>query len=425
MANRRAPASAWHPLAWADALTQFGRTEQAGGAVLVIALAAALLWANLSAHGYVSLWSHSSGALHSALDSTGLRTVADLVDNGLMTIFFLAVGLEIGREVAEGSLQDRRNALLPVVAALCGMAGAAVVYLIVAAGLHPPDSIVKGWGVPMATDVAFTLGAVALLGTRVPRPLRVFVLALAVADDVASVIVLAVVASQRPHLGWLLATVALFGAVALLRRRVHHAWWPYVLAAVIAWYFFLRAGIEPTLSGAFVGILIPATAATRAGRRLEGPVHALSSFVVLPLFVLANAGITFTNALWRSNDAVSVLVAIISARTLGKMLGITLGTALVIGLGVCRLPDGTTWRHLIGISLLCGMGITVPLLFAHAVFGAGSSRFAGAQLGLLIGTGAAALLGAAVLLGARPTPPPDLARATVRAADALHPDEEG
>jgi NhaA family Na+:H+ antiporter len=404
--NRRARSSAWHPLAWADALTQFGRTEQAGGALLVLALGAALVWANLDAHGYVGLWSHSTGILHHVLDSASVHTVTDLVDNGLMTIFFLAVGIEIGREVAEGSLRDRRNALLPVIAALAGMAGAALVYLAVAVGLHPAHGITGGWGVPMATDVAFTLGALALLGTRVPRALRVFVLALAVADDVASVIVLAIVASKRPEIGWLLGALALLVGLIVVRRRIPHAWWPYALATLAAWYLFARAGLEAPLSGAFVGLLVPVARGATAGRRLEGPVHALSSYAVLPIFVLANAGITFTAGLWRSNDAVSVLVAVVSARTVGKMVGITLGAALVIGLGVCRLPQGTTWRHVLGVSLLCGMGMTVPLLFAHAVFGGGTLRFAGAQLGLLIGTVTAAVLGAAVLLGAGRTPPP-------------------
>ena len=325
MPERRSPAPAWHPLAWADALTQFGRTEQAGGVVLVLALTAALIWANTDAHSYLTLWAQSTGALHGALGTPTLRTVGDLVDNGLMTIFFLAVGIEIGREVAEGSLRDRRNALLPMVAALGGMAGAALIYLAVTAVVQPPTSIAGGWGVPMATDVAFTLGAVALLGTRVPRALRVFVLALAVADDVASVIVLAIVASTRPRWAGWLGAVAVLAALVLLRRRVQHAWWPYALAAVAAWYLFARAGVEAPLSGAFVGLLIPVARGATAGHRLEGPVHALSSYAVLPLFVLANAGVTITAAVWRSNDAVSVLVAVISARTVGKMLGIVAG----------------------------------------------------------------------------------------------------
>jgi NhaA family Na+:H+ antiporter len=416
---------AWHPLAWADALTQFGQTEMAGGLVLVGALLAALVWANADPHSYFSAWAHTVTS-HTEPVPPALHTVANEIDNGLMTIFFLAIGLEIGREVADGSLRDARNALLPAVAALGGMAGAALVYLITVAVLHPVGGVARGWGIPMATDVAFTLGAIALLGARVPRPLRTFVLALAIADDVASVVVLAVVASTRLQLWWLVGGVIALGAVALLRRTVRQAWWPYVVAAIVVWYLFVRGGIEPSLAGAFVGLLVPVAGGARAGRRLEGPVHALSSYVVLPLFVLANGGVLLTGALWHHSAATSVVTATFTARTVGKMLGITLAVLVMVRLGVCNLPERTSWRQMIGIALLCGMGLTVPLLFAHAVFGH-STLFAGAQVGLLLGTLGAALLGATVLFSAGRTggrtagrglrtPAECLARATVPAA---------
>ena len=254
----------------------------------------------------------------------------------------------------------------------------------------------------MATDVAFTLGAIALLGRRVPQPLRVFVLALAVADDIGSVVVLALVASTKIHYGWLAAAVGALVVLFFLRRRVRDPWWPYVVAALASWYLFARAGIEPTLAGAFVGIMVPVARGARAGRSLEGPVHALSSYIVLPLFVLANAGVVLTGAVWHSSGSTSVITAIFTARIVGKMLGITLVVALVVRLGLCGLPDGTTWRQIVGVSLLCGMGITVPLLFAHAIFGTRPLLFSGSQVGLLLGTIGAALAGSAVLLRARP-----------------------
>jgi NhaA family Na+:H+ antiporter len=419
--TRQDPPPPWHPLAWADALAQFGRTELAGGIVLVVALAAALLWANLDPHSYSALWNHQETKGLRPVP-TSLRTVADGIDNGLMTIFFLAIGLEIAREVAEGSLQDTRNALLPVVAALGGMAGAAAVYLAVALVRHPPGGINQGWGIPMATDAAFTLGAVALLGTRVPRPLRTFVLALAVADDVFSVIVLAFVASTKIHYLWLAGAVGALALVGLARNHYRQSWWPFVWSAIIIWYLFVRAGIEPTLAGAFVGLLVPMAGGAKAGNQLEGPVHAVSSYVILPLFVLANAGVTFTASLWHSTSAVAVVEAIVSARTVGKMAGITLGVALMVGLGVCNLPERTTWRHMVGVSLLCGMGITVPLLFAHAVFDDTPLLFAGSQVGLLLGTLAAAVLGSLVLLTIRrPKPSPEADRATVPATKTNRP----
>jgi NhaA family Na+:H+ antiporter len=280
----------------------------------------------------------------------------------------------------------------------------------------------------MATDVAFTLGAIALLGRRVPQPLRIFVLALAVADDVASVVVLAFVGSTTIHPLWLIGALAALGAFWPLRRRIRHAWWPYVVAAVGIWYLFVRAGVEPTLAGAFVGILVPVAGGARAGHRLEQPVHLLSSYVVLPLFVLANAGVVLTGAVWHSSGGTSVIASIFAARTLGKALGITVGVMLAVRFGLSNLPQGTTWRHMVGVSLLCGMGLTVALLFAHAVFGSSPLLYSGAQIGLLLGTLGAGLLGATVLLAARPdarrpsedldeTPRLGAPRATVPAAD--------
>ena len=393
--------------------------------MLVVALVAALIWANVDYHSYVAAWGHRVTTGPGPLPTT-LRTVENDIDNGLMTIFFLAVGLEIGREVADGSLRDRRNALLPVLAALGGMAGAALVYLVTIASLGPQahHDLARGWGIPMATDVAFTLGAIALLGRRVPQPLRVFVLALAVADDIGSVVVLALVASTKIHYGWLAGAVGALVVLVLMRRRVRDPWWPYVIAALVSWYLFARAGVEPTLAGAFVGIMVPVARGARAGRSLEGPVHAVSSYLVLPLFVVANAGVVLTGPVWHSSGSTSVISAIVTARVVGKMLGITLVVALVVRLGLCGLPDRTTWRHMIGVSLLCGMGITVPLLFAHAIFGTRPLLFSGSQVGLLLGTIGAALAGSAVLLRAhQPTdtdPGPDAVAASPATVHPVH-----
>jgi Na+:H+ antiporter, NhaA family len=435
MTEGRTQPPPWHPLAWADALTQFARTEIAGGLVLVVALIGALAWANIDPHGYVTVWAHRVISGSDQLPGT-LRSVANEIDNGLMTIFFLSVGLEIGREVAEGSLRDRRNALLPVVAAGGGMAGAAVVYLVTVAVRHSDGRAARGWGIPMATDVAFTLGAIALLGRRVPQPLRVFVLALAVADDVGSVVVLALVASTKIHLAWLAGAIAVLALTFLFRRRWRDHGWPYLVITLVAWYLFARAGVEPTLAGAFVGLLVPVAGGARAGRSLERPVHLAASYVVLPLFVLANAGVVLTGIVWHSSGGTSVVSAVFAARILGKLFGITLAVAVMVRLGVCGLPEHTTWRHMIGVSLLCGMGITVPLLFAHAVFDHAPILYSGAQIGLILSTLGAALAGAAVLWGARrepvdaeslPTPPALRSRRarTIRPAATMNLRKEG
>ena len=393
----------WHPEAWAGFVVRLTRTEVTGGLVLVAGVAGALLWANLAPASYTEFFGHHLGRAGQGPDLTSV------INRGLMTVFFLAVGLEIGRERTVGSLAETRNAVLPVVAALGGMAGAALVYLAVATALGAGPDVVAGWGVPMATDVAFTLGALALAGSRVPVGLRVFVLALAVADDVASVVVLAFVASSRVSPLPLIAGMAALVVVAVGRRWVTRAWWPYALAVAAVWWLFSRAGVEPTLAGAFVGMLVPGGGRPGSPSTvLETVASPLSSYVVLPLFALANAGVVLNGQVWGSVPGRSVLVAVVVARTAGKMIGISLAVLVVIKLGGARLPAGVGGRQMVGAAVLCGMGFTVPLLFAATEFAGKPTLFAGAQLGLLVGSVVAFAVGLAIVTARRrprPRPP--------------------
>lgn len=414
--ERRAPVAAWRPESWTGAVVRLVRTEALGGVVLTVTVAAALLWANLAGGSYDAVWSHP---LQTPLVPAHLLgTVRQWVDDGIMTVFFFAVGLEVGRERTRGSLRDNRNALLPVVAALGGMAGAALVYLATVGAEGAGPATVHGWGVPMATDVAFTLGALALLGRRVPSTLRVFVLALAVADDVASVVVLAVVSSSGVQPLPLVGALAALAGTALLRRRRVAAWWPYVLAVLVVWELLAWAGVEPTLAGAFVGILVPCTVTGATGTagtgadgkpegywvgpsgRLEAVVVPLSTLVALPLFALANTGVVLTSALFTDRGSRTVMVGIVLARLLGKMGGITLAVLAMVVLGETRLPRDVRWSQLAGAAAMCGMGFTVPLLFASAAFAGHPDLVGGAQLGLLLGTGLAFVAGAVVLAAA-------------------------
>jgi Na+:H+ antiporter, NhaA family len=380
---------------WSEAVSRFISTETLGGLVLALTVVAALIWANRAGGSYQAWWGHTAtvGWLPASLFSTP----ATWVNNGLMTVFFFAVGLEIGRERAQGDLAETKTALVPVVAALGGMAGAALVYLAVALPRHGGADVFKGWGVPMATDVAFTLGAIALLGTRVPRALRVFVLTLAVADDVASVIVLAVVGRVRLHLLWLLVAIAVQVAVLIVRRRSNQHWLPYVVAVIVQWFALAHAGIEPPLAGAFIGCCVPASPSPSLSEKIENVVHPLSAYLVLPLFVLANTGVVFGEALWHHRDAVTVFSAVLVARLVGKMGGIVVATLLITRISGFGLPQGTRWIQLAGVAALCGMGITVPLLFATVVFAQRTELVAPAQLALLAGTLLAFLVGAVIL----------------------------
>ena len=381
-------------------------TEALGGLVLTLAVAAALLWANLSPGSYASVWAKPTG-FHLLADTKSV------VNNGLMTLFFFAVGLEVGRERSYGSLSENRTAVLPVAAALGGMAGAALTYAVVAAAGGAGAEVARGWGVPMATDVAFTLGALALLGRRVPPSLRAFVLALAVADDVASVAVLAVVSRNHVRILFLLGALGVLAFGWFVRRRFRRPWWPWVLLLALTWWLLAEGGVEATLAGAFVGMLVPcaflATNTAESGppersagettpsTLLESVTHPVSTFVVLPLFMLANAGVVLGTHLFTVPSSCSVIASVVAARTLGKVIGITLAAAAVVKLGVARLPTEITWAHLAGAAVLCGMGITVPLLFATATFSGHPHLVWAAQTGLLIGTALTFVLGFAVL----------------------------
>jgi Na+:H+ antiporter, NhaA family len=411
--RRSQPVRAWLPEAWSGVVVRLAGTEALGGVALSVTVVIALLWANLAGGSYAAVWDRT---VHVPwLPEQLFGTTKQWVENGLMTVFFFAVGLEVGRERACGSLRDNRNALLPVMAALGGMAGAAGVYLATVAAEGGSGAALHGWGVPMATDVAFTLAAMALLGSRVPAALRVFVLALAVADDLASVVVLALVSSSGVH-GWpLLGAVACLAAVVALRIRRVAAWWPYVVAAAAVWWLMAWAGVEPTLAGAFVGALVPCALGGRPGRRptrprltagdwvgpsgrLEAVASPLSTFVVVPLFALASTGVVLSEALFTSSGPRGVIVGIVAARLVGKMGGIVVAVLAVVVLGRTSLPADVRWSQLAGAGVMCGMGFTVPLLFAGATLAGHPELIGAAQIGLLLGTALAFAVGAVVLL---------------------------
>lgn len=418
---RRSPRE-WRPETWGAALVAITQAEAAAGATLALGMVGALVWANSGwGASYSAIWNHA--VTWFPLPAGAPHTARSVVNQGLMTVFFLGVGLEIGRERTMGSLREPLNAVLPVAAALAGMAGAALTYLVVVLALGADSLVRSGWGIPMATDVAFALGALALLGRRIPRELRVFVLALAVADDVASVIVLAVVSSTQVHLlpllGALVVLVVLWRLRSQLGRqsggrwlqqaaRAASSWWPYALGVVAEWYLLYLAGVEPPLAGVFVGVLVPCQLPPPApggpstmpppSVRLDQAVLPLSTLVVLPLFALANTGIHIEASLWTQRSSATVLVAVSTARVVGKLVGIAGASALLVRLGVTRLPPQIRGNDLVGIGLLCGIGFTVPLLFADATFAGSPDLIAAASVGLLVGSLVSFLMGSAWLL---------------------------
>lgn len=419
------------PLRLPGALREFLRAEAVGGAVLIGAALVAVAWANSPwASAYETLW-----RTRFALE-LGPRTLAtDLrhwVNEGLMTLFFLVVGLEIKRELVAGELRSWRRAALPVLAAAGGMAVPAAIY----AALNAHRAGAAGWGIPMATDVAFALGVLALLGARVPPALRVFLLTLAVVDDIGSILVVAVFYHRGVELGPAAVAAGLVLLVAVLRRV--GVWWlpVHVVLGIGLWLALYRAGASPALAGVAMGLLAPGRPtsppeAARAGggalarnpraaslrellreargtvplvERLEHDLHPVTAFLVVPLFALANAGVRVGHGALGGPEA-AVLAGIVAGRLLGKLTGIVGAVWLAERLGIAARPSGTTWPQLVGVGIVAGIGFTVPLFVADLAFPAG--RFdAAVKLGLLLASVLAAVGGVLVLLGARPPAAP-------------------
>jgi NhaA family Na+:H+ antiporter len=371
-------------------------TEASSGVLLLVAVGIALAWVNSPwGSSYDRFWHH---VLSVRLGATGVSTdLRHWVDQGLMTFFFLVVGLEIKRELVSGELRDRRAALLPIVAAFGGMVVPAIVYLACNAG--DPGS--KGWGIAMPTDIAFGLGVLALAIPRAPAGVRVFLLSLAIVDDLLTVVVVAIFYSTDVSVGWLGAAVlAAVAAFLLERTRVRTPVIPIVLG-ICMWFALREAGVSPTLAGVTMGFLTPAVpfrrvsahgaAAVSPVTRLEELLHPWTSYLVAPLFALANAGVSFTAGAFDAPGAWRVGVGIVLARTLGKVLGIVTACWIAVRLRAGRLPGGTGWAHIVGMAAAAGVPFTVSLFIAEIALGEGALLPA-AKIGILT---AAMLSGAA------------------------------
>lgn len=372
---------------------EFLHTEAGGGVLLLTATIAALVWANspLSA-SYSDFW-------HTNL-RVGFGTWAiseDLqhwVNDGLMTVFFFLIGLEIKREAAVGELRDPRAATLPALAALGGMVLPAVLYLALAGG----GEASKGWGIPMATDIAFAVGVLALLGSRIPGRLKLFLLTLAIIDDIGAIAVIAIFYSAGVSLLWLGAAIVSVSAVFLWRRLRLTSPLAYLPIGVIAWYCTFRAGVHPTLAGVVFGLLTPAKPINdrHVLENLEHRLHPWSSFVIVPIFALANAGVDLGDGALSRAASSRVALAVFVGLVVGKTLGIS---AFALGgrrLGLGRLPRGITGPHVAGAGALGGIGFTVALFITGLAFTSEALQDE-AKIGILAGSLVAGIIGATIL----------------------------
>lgn len=321
-----------------------------------------------------------------------IGTSYSLVVNGLMTLFFFAIGIELSHEIRIGQLRDTRKAIAPILSALGGMLGTALVISVLGWLFHNSPSR-SSWGVPMATDVAFALGVLALAGPRIPRELRVFLLTLAVADDIFSVIALALTGPHAPDAGWTLIAIAMGLTVARLARFIPAALW--VFALIVEWLLFTKAGVEPSLAGVVIGLAVPFHGERSVGHRLEMPVMLASTWLALPLFAFVATGVTWSAIVWDTTGWQFGLFLLL-ARGVGKVVGIVGVVSLTRRAGVGPDPS-LTQPMFVGLALLCAVGFTVPLLFAGNVFGVPSSLYLMATLSLLVASLLCAIVGVLVL----------------------------
>jgi Na+:H+ antiporter, NhaA family len=375
-------------------LQEFLETSTAGAVALLAAAVVALVWANSAwSAGYERAW-----ATPFTLGVGRWSVRHDLrffIDDGGMALFFLVVGLEIKRELVIGELRDRRAAALPAIAALGGMLVPALIY----AGLTLHSAGTRGWGIPMATDIAFALGVLTLAARHAPASLRPFLLTMAIVDDIGSVVVIAIFYSNGVSWVWLGAGVGVVGVIALLRRL--EAGGPVVFAVLAAglWLFAYRAGIHPAITGVVIGLLTPVEGFPHARRhdergrpltRLEHLLLPWTTFVIVPLFAVANAGVRLEGSVGR------IAVAVVVARVVGKIAGIAGATWLAVRAGVGRIPSGARWSHVVGVGALGGMGFTVALLVTSLSF-AGGVLVASAKTGIIVSAVLAGALGWALL----------------------------
>jgi len=371
-------------------LAEFLHDEAAGGVVLLAAAVVALVWANSPARdAYFSLWeTHVSVA---GID----EDLQHWVNDGLMALFFFVVGLEIKRELVDGELSDRRAAALPAFAALTGALAPAAVFALLAGG----GAAASGWAIPMATDIAFAVGVLAVLGDRVSAGVKLLVLAIAVVDDIIAITVIAVFYSDHIDLGWLAAAVAAVAVVVGMRAGGVTRVAFYVPVGIALWVATLESGVHATVAGVVVGLLTPA--GTVGGRpvleQLEHRLHPLASFVVVPLFALANAGVYLGGGALSAAASSRVTWAVVAGLVLGKLAGVGGGIQAGLRSRVGALPAGVTPAEVWGAAALAGIGFTVSLFIASLAYDAPELQ-SQAKVGIFAASIISGLLGAAVLM---------------------------
>ncbi|MBM7035930.1 Na+/H+ antiporter NhaA [Vibrio ulleungensis] len=370
-----------------DVIKDFFKMESAGGILLVIAAAIAMVIANSPLYGTYDAVLHSYVA--------GM-SVSHWINDGLMAVFFLLIGLEVKRELMEGALKTRETAIFPAIAAVGGMVAPALVYVLFNMG---DAAALNGWAIPAATDIAFALGIMALLGKRVPVSLKVFLLALAIIDDLGVIVIIALFYSSD------LSAMALavgFAMTALLfwmhHKRVSQTRW-YLLVGAVLWFAVLKSGVHATLAGVVLGFAIPLKGQDGKSplKKLEHALHPYVAFLILPIFAFANAGISL-EGVSLSSLAAPLPMGIALGLLVGKPLGIFTFSFAAVKFGWAKLPTGVRFNHIFAVSVLCGIGFTMSIFISSLAFTDPSLGFdTFSRLGILMGSTLSALIGYTLL----------------------------
>jgi NhaA family Na+:H+ antiporter len=382
-------------------LQEFFRLEATGGFILLFFAVLALGIANSPLYAtYTGVLKDTYGTI--AIGDAALsKSLGHWINDGLMAIFFFVVGLEIKREMIEGSLASWRQVVLPLVAAVGGMAVPGLVYWFINADYHMAETTLRGWAIPGATDIAFAIGIYALVGKYLPTSLKIFLLALAVIDDMGAVVIIALFYTDGlavPNLG--LAALCVAGLVTLNRLGVCKFSW-YLVFGLALWVCVLKSGVHATIAGVIFALTIPLKPNAKGEsllRELIHDLHPVVALVILPLFAFANAGVNLSGATWAiAVDNVTLGVAL--GLFLGKQIGVLGLSWLVIKAGFARLPDGATWMQLWGVSCLAGIGFTMSLFIATLAFNTPEMAIylTEAKLGILGGSALSAVMGLIVI----------------------------
>jgi NhaA family Na+:H+ antiporter len=372
-------------------LRRFLHWEPAPGCVLVLAAVAALVVMNSPAGpAYDAFWGQKAG-LAVGLPHLQKMTVQLWVNDGLMALFFFLVGLEIKRELVKGELRDPRKTVLPIVAALGGMVAPACIYAL----MQPTGEASRGWPIPMATDIAFVVGILALFGHALPLGLKTFLLTLAIIDDLGAIVLIATLFTEHLSLVALGLVAAGLAAVAVCRAARVHWFAVYLILGLGVWLAFLESGVHPTIEGVLLGLLSSTSGNPSPLDRLEHALHPWVYFLIMPVFVLANAGVRVEAALLTH----PVVFAAATGLVVGKPLGIVLTSRLAIALGLSRLPSEVDGKMLLGAGFLAGIGCTMSLFLAGLAFE--TMLEDASNIGILVGSTVSALLGSGVLVWAQ------------------------